>query len=156
MTRCSGHDSQRGQSLVETALIVPVLLLIFMGLFDFGRAIFAYNSVSEAARNGARVAIVNQTPADICRVAAERATGLGMPTTCAPNVTAVGVWHVDFCTTSMEINCAQSVRVNYQFQAITPLIGAFIGPIALTSTSQVNVESACPPIEPGETACPIP
>lgn len=146
---------EQGQSLVETALIVPLVLLIFMGLFDFGRAIFAYNSVSEAARNGSRVAIVNQTPADICRVAAERATGLGLPTTCAGSATAVGVWHVSSCT-SGQINCAQLVRVNYQFRAITPIIGNFIGPITVTSTSQVNVESACPPIEPGETACPIP
>jgi Flp pilus assembly protein TadG len=145
----------RGQSLVETALIVPVLLLLFMALFDFGRAIFAYNSVAEAARNGARVAIVNQTSADVCRVAAERATGLALPTACAGSVTAPGVWHVSSCA-SGEINCAQLVRVNYQFRAITPIVGLIVGPINLTSTSQVNVESACPPLEPGETACPIP
>jgi Flp pilus assembly protein TadG len=140
---------------VETALVVPVVLLIFMSLFDFGRAIFAYNSVSEAARNGSRVAIVNQTPADICQVAAERATGLGLSPTCALSATAPGVWHVSFCA-SQQINCAQLVRVNYQFQAITPIVGLIVGPINLTSTSQVDVESWCPPLEPGETACPIP
>ena len=51
----------RGQALVEFALALPVLLVIFMGLFDFGRAVFAYNSLSNAAREGARVAIVDQT-----------------------------------------------------------------------------------------------
>ena len=139
----------RGQSLVEFALILPVLLLIFMGLFDFGRAVFAYNGVSEAARNGARVAIVNQTLADICSVAAGRAVGLGLPTTCAANGNAgtPGVWVTDAATgnatSCAAINCLQKVKVTYQFRPITPIIGRFIGPINLTSTSTVPVESLC-------------
>jgi Flp pilus assembly protein TadG len=152
MIRRSERSGQEGQSLVETALIVPILLLLFMGIFDFGRAIFAYNSVSEAARNGSRVAIVNQTSADICRVAAERAPGLGLPTLCAPSATAVGVWHVNGCPQG-EINCTQRVTVNYQFRAITPIIGNILGPINLTSTSEVEAESAC--LEPGDSDCPL-
>lgn len=147
---------ERGQSLVETALVIPLILLLFIGLFDFGRAIFAYNSVSEAARNGSRVAIVNQTSADICRLAAERATGLGLPTTCAVSATAVGIWHQSFCTQVEEIGCDQLVTANYQFRAITPIVGLIVGPISLTSTSRVKVESACPPLQTGQTACPIP
>lgn len=145
------RDAIRGQGLVETALVLPLVILMFMGLFDFGRAIFFYNSVSEAARNGSRVAIVNQTSADICRVAAERAVGLGLPTTCAPTATAVGVWHVSACT---QLNCEQTVRVNYRFQAITPIIGNIIGPVELTSTSRGRVERTCPPLFTGESACP--
>ncbi len=140
-----GHSREEGQALLETALILPVFLLLLMGLFDFGRAIFAYNSVSESARIGARVAIVNQTVSDICEVAASRATGLGLPTTCAATDTAIGVWvspktGQQGCTA---INCLQSVKVTYRFQAITPIIGAFIGPITLSSTSTVPVESVC-------------
>ena len=146
------RSRNRGQTLVETALVLPVIILLFMGLFDFGRAIFYYNSVAEAARNGSRVAIVNQTSIDICRIAAERATGLGLPTTCAPNATAVGVWHVSTCTA---LNCQQSVRVNFRFQAITPIIGNVVGPINLTSTSRGQVERTCPPTFSGETACPV-
>lgn len=51
--------SERGQSLVETALVLPILLIILMGIFDFGRAIYAYNAVSNSAREAARLAIVN-------------------------------------------------------------------------------------------------
>jgi Flp pilus assembly protein TadG len=139
----------RGQSLVEFALILPVLLLILMGIFDFGRAVFAYNSVSEAARNGARVAIVNQTLADICLVAAGRAVGLGLPTTCAANGNAgtQGVWVTDAtagtATSCAKVNCLQKVKVTYQFKPITPIIGRFLGPINLTSSSTVPVENLC-------------
>lgn len=152
MMRADPQRARRGQSLVETALVLPVIILLFMALFDFGRAIFYYNSVSEAARNGSRVAIVNQTSSDICRIAAERATGLGLPTTCASNSTDIGVWHVSTCTA---LNCQQSVRVNAQFTAITPIIGNILGPIDLTSTSRGLVERTCPPTFSGETACPV-
>jgi Flp pilus assembly protein TadG len=137
---------QRGQSLVEFALVLPVLLIILMGLFDFGRAILAYNTVAEAARNGARVAIVNQIPADICSVAANRAIAISLPTTCAANATAVGVYVTastggSSCTV---VNaCTQTVKATYQFTALTPIISRIIGPITMSSSSTVTVESIC-------------
>lgn len=138
---------QRGQGLVEIALVLPVFLLLLMGLFDFGRLIYAFNTVSEAARNGSRVAIVNQTVSEICLVAAGRATALGLPPTCAANASAVGVYVTPSsgnpargCTT---INCVQSVKVTYQFRLITPIISTITGPIDVSSTSQVPVESVC-------------
>lgn len=137
-----GPRRDKGQSLVEVALALPVFLLLLMALFDFGRVIYAYNTVSEAARNGARVAIVNQTYADICQVAAGRAVALGLPTTCALSATVVGVYVLP-ATRCSEINCIQSVKVTYQFDAITPLIGTVVGPITVSSTSKVPVERVC-------------
>jgi Flp pilus assembly protein TadG len=48
---------QKGQSLVEFALILPLMVLIVVGIFDLGRAFFAYIAISNAAREGARVYI---------------------------------------------------------------------------------------------------
>ncbi len=135
------RSHQLGQSLVETALILPVVLILLMGLFDFGRAIFAYNTVAEAARNGARVAIVNQTPADICAVAAQRAVGLALPSGCvSAGQVGVSISPSGGCTA---INCLQSVTVTYQFSPLTPIVSAFTGPITVNSTSTVAVESLC-------------
>ena len=50
----------RGQGLVEFALVFPVFILLLFGIFDLGRAVYAYNTIGDAAREGARVAIVNQ------------------------------------------------------------------------------------------------
>jgi Flp pilus assembly protein TadG len=47
-----------GQSLVEFALLLPVLLVIVMALFEIGRAVFYYAVLNNAAREGTRVAIV--------------------------------------------------------------------------------------------------
>lgn len=47
---------QEGQGLVEFALIIPVFMLVIFGLFDVGRLVFTNSALSQAAREGARVA----------------------------------------------------------------------------------------------------
>lgn len=58
--------SQRSQALIEFALVSPVLLLLTFGVVDVGRAIFFYDTVNHAAREGARTAVraSNQLPTD--------------------------------------------------------------------------------------------
>ena len=50
--------NQKGQSLVEFALILPVLLLLVFGIIQFGIIFNGQISVTSAAREGARVAVV--------------------------------------------------------------------------------------------------
>jgi Flp pilus assembly protein TadG len=47
---------ERGQSLVEMALVLPLLLLLLAGIIDFGRAFNNYIIITNAAREGARAA----------------------------------------------------------------------------------------------------
>lgn len=58
------RSKERGQSLVELALILPVLMLVLVGIFDFGRAFYAYNALSNAAREGARYGTVHPENTD--------------------------------------------------------------------------------------------
>ena len=60
------NDSERGQTLVEFGLIIPIVLLIMLGLFDLGRVVFINNSLSDGARNGARHASTRPRDADYC------------------------------------------------------------------------------------------
>jgi Flp pilus assembly protein TadG len=60
-----------GQALVEFALIVPVLMLLLVGVFEFGRAWSAHQAVTDAAREGARLAVIadpNVTEDSVARV----------------------------------------------------------------------------------------
>jgi Flp pilus assembly protein TadG len=52
-------DDERGQSLVEFALLLPVMLLLITGLFDVARAVWQENTLAYAAREGTRYAIVH-------------------------------------------------------------------------------------------------
>jgi Flp pilus assembly protein TadG len=54
------HDGrERGQSLVETGIVFPILLLLLAAVVDFGRAFDAYIVLTNAAREGARWGSVN-------------------------------------------------------------------------------------------------
>src|SRR5438093_13527097 len=53
------RDGELGQSLVEFALLLPVMLLIITGLFDVARAVWQENTLAYAAREGTRYAIVH-------------------------------------------------------------------------------------------------
>lgn len=47
-----------GQSLIEFALLLPLLFIMVMGLFDIGRAVFYYAVLNSAVREGTRFAVV--------------------------------------------------------------------------------------------------
>lgn len=51
--------SARGQSLVEFALILPVMILLLVGTFDIGHVVWTNDALSNAAREAARFAIVH-------------------------------------------------------------------------------------------------
>jgi len=55
-------NRRRGQSMVEFALLAPMLFLILFGIVDLGRAVFYANELTNAAREGARVAILASNP----------------------------------------------------------------------------------------------
>lgn len=53
------RGDESGQSLIEFALVLPLLLLIITGLFDVARATWQENTLAYAAREGTRYAIVH-------------------------------------------------------------------------------------------------
>jgi len=53
------RQGERGQALVEFALLLPLMLLIITGLFDVARAVWQENTLAYAAREGTRYAIVH-------------------------------------------------------------------------------------------------
>ncbi|MEV4412456.1 TadE/TadG family type IV pilus assembly protein [Catellatospora sp. NPDC049609] len=54
-------QADKGAAAVELAMVLPVLLLLVFGIIDFGRMLNAQISVTEAAREGARAAVVDST-----------------------------------------------------------------------------------------------
>ena len=74
------HSTQRGQTLVEFALVIPIFLLLAVVIFDLGRGVYYYSAVHNAAREGARYGVVHPDIADypsIEAVAINYAIGLG-------------------------------------------------------------------------------
>lgn len=136
----------RGQTLAEFALVLPVLLLVMMGIVDFGRAVWAYNTLSNAAREGARVAIVDQTMTGGVPVGAQRAadqaTGLGVDP--ATDVDVVYTQPDGAACPAHHLGCTAEVTVRHEFTAITPIIGNIVGAIDLEAKTILTIEFTKP------------
>lgn len=57
--RLGRREGDRGQALVEMALMLPVLVLLLVGVFDLGRAVWLSNSLATAVREGTRYGVVH-------------------------------------------------------------------------------------------------
>jgi len=62
--RFARTTSERGQALLEVALTLPLLLLVAVGIFEFGRAYQTWQILTNAAREGARIAVLPGTDDD--------------------------------------------------------------------------------------------
>jgi Flp pilus assembly protein TadG len=62
----AGRRSERGSVMLETALSLPLLLLVSVGIFEFGRAYQTWQILTNAAREGARLAVLpNPAPGSV-------------------------------------------------------------------------------------------
>lgn len=159
-----GPSSAGGQSLVEFAFVLPIIVLLVSAFIDIGRAVFQMNALTNAAREASRVAAVNQLdPVDgpwqcfankpVEDPANPGWTFRGCAIT-AGNV--LGVKHSDVsisysappgttlsCSTPA-VGCLATVTVIGQFIPITPVAGSLIGSIALDATSTMPIERLFP------------
>ena len=83
------YKSQNGQSLVEFALVLPILLLLVLGVFEFGWILKAEIAVSAAAREGARYAAAGKTIAQAQSYAMDHVPGTSVTVTINEDGTSV-------------------------------------------------------------------
>jgi Flp pilus assembly protein TadG len=141
---------QRGQGLVELALVLPLLLLMALALFDAGRAVLFQTELNNSSRAGARVAVVNQSNDASCAeqtfkcAAADLATAMAIGPASIPDVAITDRVGNTVVTSSDDCmiygNCSVTVSVGYVFQPVTPIIGSLIGPINLTGSTTMQIE----------------
>lgn len=123
--------AQRGQTLVEFALVAPLFFLLVIGIINVGYAIYAYNTVANAARVATRTAIVNQSAADVEAEARRLTVALGDDLITVTQ---------GACAT---LGCSYSVTVEYDFQPVAPLIANLFDP-TISSTAVMPIESVNP------------
>ena len=116
--RGQAQVSQRGQSMVELAMLLPILLLILLGIIDLGRVFNAYIVITNAAREGVRYGSLypSDTSGIRARVIAE-AQGSGIPL-------SSGNIQVSAETTPGD---SKTVTVTFPFSAVSTLISTFWG-----------------------------
>jgi len=124
-------------------MVLPVFLLIILAMFDVGRLIYTQNTIGNAAREAARIAIVNQD------VDAIRDHALGSMIALDPSATQIDVTYSGAqCSPAMKIGCGVTVAISQPWGAITPLVGDLIGDMTLVASTTMPVErvfSQAPP-----------
>lgn len=136
------HES--GQALVEMALILPVLLILVLGILEFGRAWNAKQVITDAAREGARLAVVDNSTVDQNDVKAAIALALsrsgipGSATTIAfdeaPEASG-GVWRKPDALQTVYVG------VQYRFGFFGPLLKAISGSETITLATVVTMRN---------------
>jgi Flp pilus assembly protein TadG len=144
---------ERGQGLIEFALILPVIVVVVFGLFDMGRGVFAANTLAQAARQASRTAIVDQDTSRVTAVAIANAPTLGLTssnvTVCFKtddtSQTNCNSPTTDNCPSATRvIGCLAIVTVTLNYAPMTPVVGTLWSSIPLTSTSIQAIEYVCP------------
>jgi len=126
------RKEERGQSLVEFVLVLPILLLFVLGIIEFGWLFNARISITSAAREGARVAAVTNINH---QAKAEEVVVDSLDGTSGIQVTGVG-----YATEIDTLNniCNVIIEVNGQ---VEPLIGFFVtGPQPMEAKATMRIE----------------
>ena len=140
--------------MVEFALVLPIFILLFMVLLDFGRVIYAQNAISQGAREGARVGSVGtltpltQAKYDLIRNAALRlspgvdmtpATITGFAVACSPadSVSPTTCFYPDGTSGGQRV----VVNITVPVPLLTPIISDIVGgTITVRAQSVVKIQ----------------
>ena len=113
-------NSKRGQSLVEFALIVPILVLLVMGIVEFGRIFMAQQAITNASREGARTGVLpTSSTSDVESTVNTYMTNAGLTGTSSMTCTNVGP--------TTPSGSATSVTVSYSLEILTGTIVPGLG-----------------------------
>lgn len=143
--------SSRGQSLVELALMLVVILTLLAGAVDFGSAFFTYISLRDAAQEGAlyasMVPVIDTYPYNlynvgdaynltniIARVRQSSSQPINLAVTTGPK-------RVEVTPTFNGLPCSGNsitIRVTYYYQITMPFVGAILGTQTIPLTAEVT------------------
>jgi Flp pilus assembly protein TadG len=159
--RRMGRSKAHGQALAEFALVAPIFFLLLFALIDFGRYVYYVQILNNAAREGARYAIVHGSkglpssgPAESGTVSADpsgdnvRATVrnylVGVIGQTTPTLTIDVCWQPQngvgpACSGDNRRGTPVDVNVNYQFRSVIPVVP--IPPITVQGASTLVINN---------------
>jgi len=136
------HRSERGQSLVEMAMSLTVIMLLLAGAVDFSIAYFSFSAMQDAAQEGALYGSINPTDTTgiVTRVRGASTNPIDLSDTTLVNVS------VTLTGSACEGN-AITVSVTYDYPISMPFIGAVIDSQQIPLNASVTdtiLQPACP------------
>lgn len=132
------RKTEKGQAIVEMALILPILLMLLFGIIEFGRILNTYMIVTEISREAARKGAVGGTDAEIRTTVWSQAADSGLDSSL---IAESDIVITDPSSVKRPRGTTIKVRISYPVDIIAPLIGSLIGdPYVVTSQTTMRVE----------------
>jgi Flp pilus assembly protein TadG len=126
------RKDERGQSMVEMALILPILLLLVVGITDVGRVVYSYAHLQMAAQESVRLGGLDKNDQDITNFA-DQYVKLGDPSKLIVTITPKD--------TDRHSGDYVTVQLSYPFTFDTPFISLlFPSPFYIETQSTIRVE----------------
>lgn len=124
--------NQKGQSLVEFAIILPLLLIVVLGILQFALMLNSYLTVENASREGARGGIVGSSDAEIEQLIIATSPNLD------PENLTVNIIPNE---ANRESGNTLTVNVSYKYQLNVPIIGTlFNNEVVLNGQTSMRLE----------------
>jgi Flp pilus assembly protein TadG len=142
VVRNRDRASESGQAIIELAFTLPLLLVIVMGIFDFGLMFQRYEVVTNAAREGARVGVLpNYSTADAKARAQQYLTSGGLTASATIDAAVAPVTFGSPAKTVNQVTVTVSYVHDYVFIGpILNLFGGSLGSVTLQGVSTMRVE----------------
>jgi Flp pilus assembly protein TadG len=149
-------QGERGQSLVELAVSLPVIILLLLGTIDFGMAIFSYSILRDAAQEGAFYGSFNPSNKAEIENRARNISPRGEDGVFSSPVDLRNKTLVQVTIKAIGAGCqgitnktanSLQVSVSYRYPMIMPFAGQIIGSdtIALTGrATNIILQPPCP------------
>lgn len=129
-----------GQSAVEFALVLPIILLLFLLFIDMARLVYFHSALYNAVREGARYAVVTQFTNSTLRETDIQAIVVGYSIAVPLNSSDVSIWCDDDPTNTTENPCSDFVTVSAEAE-IEPVIGFLAWALGGEDTFNLKAES---------------
>ena len=127
-------NNERGSTLVEFAIGVTVFVTAMFAVLEFGRALWVHNALSDAARRGARYAVLHSAGSDAAIkniVVYGNDAGTGQPML---NNLTTGNVNVTYSNFGLNDGTVSVSITGYQFQFVIPILGTTITMPSYTTT----------------------
>ena len=120
-----------GQSLVELALVLPLLLIMLLGTVELGRVFHAYIVVTQASREAARSAAIGMTDVEIETVVKDNTSSLG-------NNVMINITPLE---SERKIGSNVKVEVDYAVDLIAPFAAVILtDPFPVRGSTSMRME----------------
>jgi Flp pilus assembly protein TadG len=122
--------SQKGAALLEAAITLPLILLVCVGIFEFGRAYQTWQVLTNAAREGARAAVISgTTDADVTGRVRNYMQGGALPNY---GTAAVTITH-GVTLTGSDLGTRVQIDYPFSFIVLNPVV-RLVSPSSATGT----------------------